>query len=68
MARRQVRKLHAPTEEERVSGDEQGVRPLASSVPKAASISRLVLALSDVNLQSDGACRCLHVSQRGLGG
>ena len=38
-----------------------------TNVAKAASISRLVLALNDLDLQPDGARRRLHVSQRGLG-
>ena len=45
MARRERRELDAPAVEERVAGDEQGVGALAHEVAKAASISRLVLAL-----------------------
>ena len=45
MARRQVRELDAPAGEKGVGRDEEGVGPLAHEGAKAASISRLVLAL-----------------------
>ena len=45
MARRQIGQLDAPAGEEGVGADEEGVGPLAHKVAKAASISRLVLAL-----------------------
>ena len=45
--RRQVGKLHPPVDEKGVGSDEEGVEPLAHNVAKAASISRLVLALKN---------------------
>ena len=59
--------MDTPAGEEGVGADEESVGPLAHKVAKAASISRLVLALRDLDLQPHGAGSRFHVSQRGLG-
>ena len=67
MARRQRDELLAPAVEERVGATRSASARVATRAAKAASISRSVLALQDMNLQPDGAGRFLHVSECDLG-
>ena len=62
MARRQRDELIAPADEERIGADERARRlAVRTSVAKAASISRSVLASRTMHLPPDGARRRLHV-------
>ena len=66
VARRKRRKLHAPSNEEAVGRDEEGVGPVAHKVAKAASISPAGAGV-DGRICSPRARRLLYGSQRGLG-
>ena len=66
MARGERRELDAPAEERPVAGDEQASSRSRTMVAKAASISRLLLALRTAICSPERARRIRRVSQRGL--
>jgi hypothetical protein len=68
VARCQRGKLAAATAEERVGGDEEGIRPLAYESGEGRLDLPAGAGVEDLNLQSDGACGFRYVSQHGLGG
>src|SRR5262249_2620008 len=62
----QLRHLHAPRVEEGAGADEQSVRSLALNDLEGGIDPTAGLRVEHLDLQSDGARRRLHVSQRDL--
>ena len=58
MAHREHRKLHAPTREEGIAGDQQGIGPLAPKRREGRLDFGAGAGFKHLNLQSEGASRC----------
>jgi hypothetical protein len=66
MARRQVCKLHSPTDKKYILADKDGVRPFAHETCESCIDLAAGAGVEDVHLQSEGAGSRFQVSQRGF--
>ena len=67
VARRQQGQLHAPAEQERATGDEQRIGPLASERCEGGVYVAAGTGMADLKLQSHAGGGTLHLPQRGAG-
>src|SRR6266481_6884568 len=67
IARRERRKLHAPADEEALTGDIEGVGRVAPKAGEGGLDFAAGAGVEHSNLQSEGACRFRYISQRGFG-
>src|SRR5262245_37494171 len=67
IARRKRRKLHAPADEEALTGDIESVGRVAPKAGEGGLNFAAGAGVEHSNLQSEGACRFRYLSQRGFG-